>query len=357
VELKGQIDGHIKKGLNLLVINYVMDNSHSLLSHQARSVDALAAKFSSVIVLTGKIGDYSPPNNVKVFSSNWIPGQNIRNVFNFVRLFMEKIRTEKIDCIFSHMTAVQSALIGPIAKLHRIRHILWYAHKKNNIFLRWDALWVDKILTSTFGSCPLRTEKVCAIGQAVSPEDFNYSKRNFASRNHLIHVGRFDIAKNVDFLIRSVEQLNSQGFNFTFEQIGSASNSVNLKYEKKTRNYVRQNKLDWVSFYPNKPRTEVPKMLKNSDAFLHAYNGSLDKTLIEATMFGLPVITTNQEYISEFGNWSENSKVDIEEELKIYVNLGNRELELEIERRRNVAIANHSLSKWVEKVYIICHGW
>jgi hypothetical protein len=60
---------------------------------------------------------------------------------------------------------------------------------------------------------------------------------------------------------------------------------------------------------------EVSNILNSHDVFVHAYEGSLDKALIEATLAGIPVITANREYIRIFGSWS--SEIDADSELSV----------------------------------------
>ena len=64
---------------NILIFNFVMDVQDQVLSHQSEVVANLAAHFGRVDVITGRIGLYSSPPNVSVKSSDWVPGQNLRN--------------------------------------------------------------------------------------------------------------------------------------------------------------------------------------------------------------------------------------------------------------------------------------
>ena len=137
---------------NLLILNYVMDPAHPALAHQVEVVEALALKFSAVTVLTGKSDWVPTASNIRVFTSNWLPGQNIKNIYKFYRIFLELIRENKFVAVFSHMTTVQSCLVGPILRLRGINHFLWYAHAQNSGILRIAHFWVTKLITSTPGS-------------------------------------------------------------------------------------------------------------------------------------------------------------------------------------------------------------
>ena len=67
----------MSRNSTLLVVNYVMNPENPLLSHQLEAVQSLAGRFSKVIVITGKSGNFVVPRNVVVYDSNWIPGKPI----------------------------------------------------------------------------------------------------------------------------------------------------------------------------------------------------------------------------------------------------------------------------------------
>ena len=150
-----------------------MDEESAVLSHQIEAVRNLAPYFKSVLVLTGKVGKItSLPSHVQVLNTNWVPNQNVRNVIKFYTFFLQSYNFEDRPVIFSHMTALQSALIAPLMKILRIRHFLWYAHKKNNTYLRFCTLFVNGFITSTTGSFPARTRNLFVIGQAIDQDQF-----------------------------------------------------------------------------------------------------------------------------------------------------------------------------------------
>ena len=111
----------------------------------------------------------------------------------------------------------------------------------------------------------------------------------------------------------------------------------------------------WLSFKSSIPRSKVPKILNDNDVFIHAYLGSLDKTLIEATFIGLPVITLNVEYQREFGAWNEleNVQVTLGDQVQYLKSLPQNELALKLKSRKEIAFERHSLEKWVEKLVLV----
>jgi glycosyltransferase involved in cell wall biosynthesis len=114
----------------------------------------------------------------------------------------------------------------------------------------------------------------------------------------------------------------------------------------------------WLRFYGNCPRNELPLLLKAFDVFLHAYVGSLDKSILEASAIGLPVITNNPEYINEFGVWGRPSDfVDLYLELKSLLETSIPDWHKECTRRAAIVRSNHSLEHWCDEItQIICRN-
>ena len=98
----------------------------------------------------------------------------LNSEINFLK-FLGKYRK---FIIFSHMTEVQSGIIAPISKLLGIRHLLWYAHKSKSKYLVWNNIFVDEILTSTSGSCPIKSHKIKPIGQGIDQNLFPHKNIN-----------------------------------------------------------------------------------------------------------------------------------------------------------------------------------
>jgi hypothetical protein len=72
------------KNGHLFVLTYEMDESSRILSYQAGVVNQLATIFDKITVLTGKVGVYSAPMNVKIYSSEWQQGKRIKSAIKFL---------------------------------------------------------------------------------------------------------------------------------------------------------------------------------------------------------------------------------------------------------------------------------
>ena len=252
------------------------------------------------------------------------------------------------------MTSTHSAFISPITKLLRLKHYLWYAHTSNGVYLRVSKLLSNGIITSTSGSCPLVGEKIHPIGQSIDKNKFEKQQQTHYPIKNLIHTGRLDPSKNIDLIIEGVESLRKNYSELTLEIVGSPSSDL---YKQHAQDLISKFSLapydSWLKFTSYIPREDLPKLLRGKDGFIHSFQGSLDKTLVEATFSGLPVITINREYLNIFGSWGSGDNYDdltLESEALALFKRSEDEIKREVDRRYALAVAQHEVTGWVERL-------
>lgn len=347
------------KRTRILILNYVMDLEHPLLAHQHDAVKKLAENFVEVTVISGAIGRTQLPENVTMLKSNWVPSKRISSAIRFMRLALPLIFSRKFSVVFSHMVDVQAALISPFTKIARLRHILWYAHAHPSLYLKFARLFVDKVVTSTAGSCPITGSKVEAIGQAIDISVFKPSGvRSYDSFNRLIHIGRFDKSKNIDQLIAAAEELRRVNPILTLTIVGDPSNRASKLWADSVVDKSTAHS-DWLTFLPSIKRDDFSKVVSSFDIFFHAYIGSLDKVLVESTLLKIPVVSINPEYLTEFGSWGSHIDATLESEYNALISRSSADIRGEIESRHTLAEAHHSESHWINeltRILIAEHG-
>jgi glycosyltransferase involved in cell wall biosynthesis len=294
---------------------------------------------------------------VKVISFDWVEGKRVSSLLRFLKIFIKTIRSEKFTVLFSHMTSVQSAFISPITRVIKLKHYLWFAHTSNGIFLKVSRLLSDGIITSTPGSCPLKGSKVFPIGQSINSQKFKKKSSNTQPVKNLVHIGRFDPSKNIKEIIYEVKKLRSNLPDLKLEVIGSPSSDRFKDYEANVKKeFYSEAQLGWLKFTPQIPRSSLPEILQTYDCFIHSFQGSLDKTIVEATFSGLPVITINNEYRKIFGSWNLTNKGinnSLKDEAELLLNLDGNKRQSEVDRRYEVVIEQHELTGWVDRLVSI----
>ncbi len=331
-----------------MVLNYAMDDSDPIFAHQVQAVEALSKFFEEVTVVTGKIGRHELASNIRVISTEWEPGKRLRSFSRFY-LIVLPLLFKKNTQVFSHMTEVQSALIAPLTRLFRIRHYLWYAHTSNSYSLRWCYFWLTGIITSTTGSCPIVGNRVYPVGQGIDVSKFLPGSREFkVKENRFVHFGRFDPSKNIAEILETCSRLNDVGYDVEFTQIGSSSNDNYAKIAQQiSRDCVGNER---VIFLPFMLREQIPREMTRYSAFIHAYRGSLDKSLVEATLLAIPVISVNPEYLRIFGSWTGKEDPSLFEECQSFLDCSTDHRETVTQSRRNLALQSHSLENWSKLV-------
>jgi glycosyltransferase involved in cell wall biosynthesis len=219
-------------------------------------------------------------------------------------------------------------------------------------------LFLDGIITSTEGSCPISSDKVFPIGQAIDEETFKLKALKPRIDLHRgVHVGRLDPSKNLEIIFTSVSSLRKTFPELSITQIGSPSTS----FAKSESDLLRIKwdaaiKEGWISIEGSITRAKLPLLFNNYDVFFHAYIGSLDKSLIEATMSGLPVVTINPEYLLEFGSWGNDSNPSIVKEYESLLGMDSVHYAEEIQRRYKIALGKHSKSRWIDSLVSLLTG-
>ena len=339
---------------HLLILTYEMDELSQVFSHQIEIVNELSKSFNKVTVLTGKIGSYNVNPNVKVYSSNWQSGKRIYSITSFLFIFLRIVLHNRPTTIFSHMTSVQSAFAAPITSLLRIRHYLWYAHSSNNVYLKVSHFFLNGIFTATDGSCPIKSTKVKVIGHSIDPLVFSRKNEvNFPIKRFL-HIGRFDPVKNIELIVKTICEEKKLHLNVTFDNFGSPSKEGYTEYKNKViKDYSTGKNLEYIKFNTSVYRNKLPNIIKSYDVFIHACDAGLDKSILETTLTGLPVVTINKQYLEIFGYWTTNSdtsQVSLTSEALALLSFSNKDLIVELDRRYKIALQHADIRLWASKV-------
>ena len=328
-----------------------MRKNSPIFSHQRENVAELSRYFQEVIVLTGQPGETLSHGNISIRSYNWKPGHKIKSVSRFIWIYWKTIVEFRPNVIFSHMTEVQSALVAPMTKLFKIHHYLWYAHAHNSIYLRWCHIWCDGIITSTKNSCPIVSEKVHYVGQSIDLTKFKRRVLNYSSSQNFVHVGRLDISKNIEMIVESfLTSTKDTSSSLTF--IGESTTKLDEEYSLALKQKYLQEfaKRDVVFFGPIS-RDLLPDKLAEFDCFIHAFKGSLDKSVLEATSVGLPVITINSGFIQEFSAWGKSTQNPILiEEISAYISASPDTRAKLMNKRIERVKSHHSITTWGAQV-------
>lgn len=346
--------------MNLVIINVALDDKDSIFAHQIKVAESLSNHFASTTVITRRNKVTHDSNPMKIVTLDWAQGQKIHNAFQLLVTFIRIAIKLRNFVVFTHMSETMAALVAPITFIFRKKHFLWYAHKSNPLALRFASRLISGVITSTNGSCPIKGPKVHVIGQGVDCRVFSGSNNmTYEQLKHFFYFGRLDESKDIPSVIRSTKLVLKKEPEVKLLLIGNPSR-LGGEYEKELREIVESRDYSsWLARIPSIQRDSIPSQLQDKGIFVHASEGSLDKTLIEATMLWRPVATCNFEYLREFGFWSTDIKSPLRKEeflageIEAILDLPLMKLKEELERRRLIAVRNHSLDGWINRIVSI----
>lgn len=334
-----------------------MDSRNLVFSHQRQTVLALSKLFDLVEVFTLESSSEPLPSNIKVTILPWAKKSAARNLGIIIKTVYPILVFNRKSVFFTHMADVHAAIISPLTWLLRIRHVLWYAHATNSFYLVWASFFVSTIVSSTTGSCNLRVNrrKVRFINQGISPAEFPNFARRELSFKRIISYGRLDESKNIHLFPNLIQTLNSSEKLFSIHIYGQPVKRDSVDYLAKIKFSLTSQSLNYaIAFKGRISRSEIKNIAKKYDIFLNLFSGSLDKTLIEATFMGLPVVTWNREYCEQFGTWS-NLPVDasmefIIMEINCLRSMSLSQFAAENNRRLEIALTKHSFDGWIKRL-------
>lgn len=313
----------------ILMVVYALDTEHPILSSQASLVSAISKRVESLHVITGSKGKFNIPNNVSVYvlspkNRNHTPRLLLifLKYWRLIQISRKIIKNMRPDVVFVHMSDSYAAILSLFNFLKSVKIYLWYAHTHPSTWVKLCSFMGVSFLSSTRGSFPLQDCKVHLLGQIVDESRFPFlrSRRciSHLSSIKFCHVGRLDKSKNVHRILMALTEIQeSERKEIFFNHYGNAA-SKDTEYRDCLNNRVyrlKESSRVNVELKPSVMNVEVSNILNSHDVFVHAYEGSLDKALIEATLAGIPVITANREYIRIFGSWS--SEIDADSELSV----------------------------------------
>jgi len=323
----------------LLLVNYCMDRSDPILSHQFDTVIALANNFNEIHVITTRFDKSVLPSNVKIHIVDWNSGKSVSNAINLFQTGLKIIIKNRPQYLFTHMVPKHSLILAPLAKCFSIRHSMWYAHARKSGWFILSAILVDVIISSTTGSCPSDSKKVKLIGQGIDKNLFPYLKRSFNNRKNFVYFGRMDDSKNVSLIIKVLKDCRRIDNDIKLKLIGDGSDK-----------FQNDSNQDWLEAISSQRREILIKETMGCGTFIHAFVGSLDKVLIEATFAGLAVVTINREFTAQFATFGKDFE-DLQNQVDSLLKTSEIEFENIIRLNFKHSLQFHEFQGWVSRLF------
>lgn len=284
--------------MNLLMFNLAVDDKHVTLAFGLRWIEALAARFEHVDVVTMTTGQHKLPDNVTVWSVGRERGYpEWLRAMRFYWLGWRILRHRRIDVVFTHMIPVFAVLFWPFAWVTGLKNVLWYAHGATPRMLKLAHYLVDRVVSSTPQGFRLASDKVSFIGQGIDTTRHQTQERVFDEKFQILTVGRLAPSKGLTLLISALASWKSN-INWHLTIIGDGTTESEYRYAETLRQQVQHTVgFDRVTFTGRLDPDAIVPFFAIADVFINlSSTGSLDKAMVEAMASGCPVVSSNDAF-------------------------------------------------------------
>jgi len=360
--------------MKLLIICQKVDSKDDNLSFFLNWIAEFVKHYKQITVICLFRGEYNLPDNVKVLSLGKERNSPIKNryalrvmryahqikyLINFYKYTWQE--RKNYDEVFVHMSQVYIILGGMFWKIWRKKIGLWYAHGSVPFSLKIAEKFTDYIFTSTKSGCRIESKKINVVGQGIDTNKLKAKSLKLKAQEgpfKIITVGRVSPVKDLETLISAIEILAKEIKNLKLEIIGGPGTAEHEKYLLELKEDVRRKNLtDIIEFVGPKPYHEVLSYFQKASLFINAsHTGSLDKTLLEAMSFELPILSCNESLLEVLSAYSDRlmfekkNYQELAEKIKIIYNLSPEERRKMGQDLRRIVEFDHSLEKLVKKI-------
>jgi glycosyltransferase involved in cell wall biosynthesis len=292
----------VRRRSGLLIFNIKTDANDDVLGFTTDWVNAIAAHWDKVFVITMAAGTIDVAGNVRVFSLGQERNYSrLRRALRFYALLARLLVTEQIDACFAHMTPLFAVMAWPLLRPLRIPILLWYAHRAQPPMLKVAHRLVDRVVTSHSNGFTLASGKAYVIGQGVTESKFPLRSPRVSSASFvLLSIARISAIKHIDTMILAVARLVARhGRNSVrLVLLGDALTPADEDYKRNLLRVVAENDLaDNVVFAGAVPHAQVPNWLQQTDLTINlAPTGAPDKAGLESLATGIPLLFVNASY-------------------------------------------------------------
>ena len=348
--------------MRLVFITQTIDADHPVLGHTLTLVEALASRSDEVVVLCGAVGRHVLPGNVRIrsFGASSRVGRGLR----FSWMVAAELLRRRPDAVISHMVPLFLILAAPLARLRRVRLMLWYTHWSTSRALRLATRLADVVLSADARSFPFQSEKVRGIGHAIDARRFAPAQRPDAhdGRLRLLALGRYAEVKGYPTILEGLRLAAERDVDATLEihgpELTPAERSQRVQLEKTVAGTPSLQ--GRVTLAGPVSHEQVPALMNDFTVLVSATeptsSETFDKVLCEGAACGLPVVASNRTFADVlhglplelgFPAGDAPALADVLEGLAAAGPERRRAAGAELRRR---VLAEHSVDSWADAV-------
>lgn len=330
--------------MKILILTQKVNKNDPILGFFHWWLEEFSKRFEKITVICLEKGEYSLPENVKVFSLGKESGKSkIKYVFNFYKYIWQE--RKNYDAVFVHMNQEYVILGCKLWKLWGKKIYFWRNHPRGNFFTR-IAVWIsNKVFYTSPQSFVARFKKSVQMPVGINTELFKPHDSKFMIHNSILSLGRISPIKNIDKLIEAVILLDKEGVDFKLDIVGDPVNKEDKGYQEKlfemAKPLVDKGK---IKFIPAVSQDEAVKMYQTHQIFVNLTpSGSFDKTILEAVACDCVPIVRNSYFKGVFERGIIKNEI-VEEIAGVIKNCLLNPRNQEANSLRNYVEENHNLN-------------
>ncbi|MCR4285861.1 MAG: glycosyltransferase family 4 protein [Candidatus Kaiserbacteria bacterium] len=330
--------------MKLLITTQSIDKNDPILGFIHGWVVALSSHFETVHIICLREGIYELPVNVHVHSLGKELGVNyVRYLARFF-LYVWKYRHE-YDVIFSHMNPHYIVLSGWLWRLMGKRMFFWRNHARMNVMTRIAAFFAKRVFYTSQFACTRIFKNARQMPVGINTMLFRPQEGVVRRERSILFLGRLSRVKRPELFIEACKELPDVEVNIYGDEPRG-----DVKYAES----LKRSAPPYVHFHTSVPNHETPALYSAHDIYVNLTpEGSMDKTVLEATACGALVLVSNTSFRGQVRDeciLTGDSPRAIATQLEVLMGMSEEEKKRYRSELQTMVQEKHSLEKLVTEL-------
>ncbi len=251
-------------------------------------------------------------------------------------------------------------ILGPLAKVFRVKAFLFKSHRSPQRFLKTAIFFVKKVFTYAKESFPFYTKKLYWLGPAVDTKRF-FIENNTRNKPpyELLFVGRITPVKELEKVLELTARLQEEHIPIITRIIGSPVTDTDWLYKKDLEKLITTLNISNKVVFEGEIKNNRLRSFYNRATFFVNFSsrGGLDKTTFEAMACGVIPIT-NQETAKDFLRTTTPLFIETVEQAYEALRAMHHSPERisTIQHELGRLISTYSLPQFIKKMFLMMQG-
>ncbi|OGJ56300.1 hypothetical protein A3D88_01420 [Candidatus Peribacteria bacterium RIFCSPHIGHO2_02_FULL_52_16] len=331
--------------MKLLIVTQKADKTDPVLGFFHRWVEEFAKHCEHVTVIAQSVGAHQLPTNVTVLSLEKEKGiSRTQQILRFWRLLW--IHRGNYDVVFVHMVPLWIVLGAPFWILLQKRMYLWYEARGARWPLKFALLVVRKVFSASKHGMPIATTKSVITGHGIDTDRHSPGEEE-RERGLLVTVSRITRAKKLQVLVNALAELPKE-FHLTIVGGPITEDDHHVLTDLK-ESIARKDLKARVTIQSLSPKHVLP-LLKRAEAFIHASETSLDKSILEAVACGCLTLSSGAAAEAILPPILRPSEARFAEQIQHVLSLSDAEKDRLRKELREKVVREHSLPRLIGRL-------